>query len=121
MKLDIRPVLALDVAASIAVMQAVAHAQVDAPLIGFDVAIAHAIYGRDRLYDQVPQVSDDNLVDGVTKTTALAVLPSVWYVTTHDQGLLAPLIVLLHCAYPQIKKSLVRQRLSPSVDSGRTF
>lgn len=108
MKIQVRPVLGLEVAASLAIMQASAHNTIDIPILITDVALAHCIYGRDRLLDQLEINSNDenDLVSFFTTSTTIALIVSLFGLITIQHGECAPIVSLLAISYKDIKPLL---------------
>ena len=60
MKINLRPILGTEVGLSLALMQASAHHEITLSLVLCDLALSHAIYGRDRLKDQLINLKDQD-------------------------------------------------------------
>lgn len=104
----VRPTLGIEVGASLIVSQLAAHHSIDAPLCLCDLAIAHCVYGRDRLLDQLsePNMTSPEPCWGAqipAVTTTAAWIGSSYYLALANQAYVVPVLALLVTAYPRIK------------------
>ena len=107
----VRPTLGFEVGTSLVVSQLAAHHSIDVPLCLYDFAIAHCVYGRDRLIDQgvtsnVTSHDDWSWEAQVpAATTTAAWICSSYYLTLTNQAGVISVLALLVTAYPRIKTS----------------
>ena len=106
----VRPTLGFEVGASLVVSQLAAHHSIDVPLCLSDIAIAHCVYGRDRLIDQLTNPEVTSQRTGVcwgaqvpAATTTVAWIASSYYLILTNQACVVPALALLVTAYPRIK------------------
>lgn len=102
----IRPVLGLEVGTSLAVMQAAAHHSMTPELVIVDLCLAHAVYGRDRLHDQLGDTTDVRVVQTFAASTSLAVLACCYGFQYLSASVLAPIVVVLSVGYKRGKQLL---------------
>jgi len=108
MRIDMRPVLGAEVGLSLVAMQFTAHHSITPELIACDLAISHAVYGRDRLQDQLGVLEPAESEKIWVVTTSLANLASFYLLSSfhHQEGI--PIIALLSLAYSN-GKGLLKQ------------
>lgn len=104
MKINLRPILGTEVGLSLALMQASAHHEITPSLVLCDLAISHAIYGRDRLKDQLSnskeQPIDHNLFN---YTTSIANLIAFLFLLKFECTECMPIVTFLANAYSRSK------------------
>lgn len=106
MKIALRPIVAADIGCSLAILQSVAHQPLSVPLVAFDIGVAHAVYGRDRLNDQIQGGVDDPLLAVGAWTTSLSWLFCSMYLFATDHQTAIPLLTILTTSYTRLKPAL---------------
>ena len=104
----LRPVLGLDVAIPLVLMQASLH-PVTVPLVAFDLSLTHAIYGRDRLVDQLAAEEcdpSDPIVAIAAGTTSASWLLAAGYLAAHHHGEAVPWLAVLSNCYASLKPAM---------------
>ena len=117
--LKVRPILAAEVGINLIISQLAAHHSIDSQLILCDLSIAHAIYGRDRLSDQLHAINmtDIPITSTIIPTTVPAIIPTIVPIVTtstcsllasiflilNNRPLLSPIITLLTTSYSTLK------------------
>ena len=96
----IRSVLALELGAQVSVFQHIVHGSVSPEIIAVDFALAHSIYGRDRLLDM--NCSRHEYAALYASSSTAAVASGVW-LADHEMLPAAALCMLLHAGYKPSK------------------
>lgn len=109
MRVNVQRSLGLEIGLNLAVSQVAAHHGIDAPLVACDVALAHCIYGRDRMLDDIANLdakhpSWDARIPFIS--TTIAWVCSSMYLIAMSRELAVPIESILVLCYPQLKKRL---------------